>query len=53
MGRRQHGLNTLYFMEIGKDQPELHAQAEALYDTVVLSFNFRPESNACPDCPEP
>lgn len=27
--------------------------AEALFYTVVNSFNFRPDSNACPGCPAP
>ena len=26
--------------------------AEQMYETIVRSFNFHPESNACPDCPE-
>ncbi|HZD57584.1 MAG TPA: hypothetical protein VE136_12705 [Anaerolineales bacterium] len=26
------------------------SEAEALYDTVIQSFNFHPEANACPDC---
>jgi len=29
---------------------ESQAEAQALYDTVVRSFNFRPDTNACPDC---
>ena len=33
--------------------PEVNAQAEALYNTVIQSFNFRPETNICPDCPPP
>jgi hypothetical protein len=43
-------LYTLYFMQMDKSQPELVAQAEELYNTVIQSFNFRPEANACPDC---
>ncbi len=31
--------------------PDVNAQAETLYNTVVQSFNFRPDSNLCPDCP--
>jgi hypothetical protein len=41
----------LIFSPMDKNQPEVYAQSEALYRTVVQSFNFRPESNACPDCP--
>jgi hypothetical protein len=43
-------LYTLFFMQMDKNQPEVVAQAEQLYNTVVQSFNFRPEANACPDC---
>ncbi len=49
----QDYLYTLFFMQMDKNQPELVAQAEALYDTVVRSFNFRPETNICPDCQPP
>ena len=48
--------DTLYqlsFMPMDENPPEVYAQAEALYDTVTQSFNFRPDSNACPDCPVP
>ncbi len=31
--------------------PEVHAHAEALFNTVIQSFNFRPETNLCADCP--
>jgi len=44
-------LYTLYFLQINKNQPELYAQAEMLYNTVIGSFNFRPETNMCLDCP--
>jgi hypothetical protein len=30
---------------------DVNAQAEALYNTVIQSFNFRPETNICTDCP--
>jgi hypothetical protein len=49
---RDH-LYHLSFMPMDESQPEVYAQAEALYDTVIQSFNFRPETNACPDCPTP
>jgi len=44
-------LYNLYFLQIDKNQPELYAQAETLYNTVIGSFNFRPETNMCLDCP--
>jgi hypothetical protein len=44
-------LYTLYFVRISKDQPEVYAQAEELYNTVIQTFNFRPETNMCTDCP--
>lgn len=44
-------LYQLTFLPMDESQPEVYAQAEALFDTVVGSFNFHPESNACPDCP--
>jgi hypothetical protein len=43
-------LYNLFFIQMDKDQPEYVAQAEALYDTVVASFNFRPETNFWIDC---
>jgi len=46
-------LDHLTFMPMDKNQSEVYAQSETLYRTVVQSFNFRPESNACPDCPVP
>ena len=46
-------LYQLSFLPMDENQPEMYAQAEALYFTVVNSFNFRPDSNACPDCPAP
>jgi len=45
--------DTLYqltFMPMDESQPEVNAQTEALYYTVTQSFNFHPETNACPDC---
>jgi hypothetical protein len=44
-------LYRLFFIQINKNQPEAYAQSETLYRTVIQSFNFRPDSNACPDCP--
>jgi hypothetical protein len=46
-------LYRLFFIQFNKDQPEAYAKAETLYTTVIQSFNFRPESNACPGCPAP
>jgi hypothetical protein len=46
-------LYQLIFLPMDKNQPEVYVQSEALYKTVIQSFNFRPESNACPDCPAP
>jgi hypothetical protein len=43
-------LYTLYFALMDRNQPEVYAQAEELYNTVIQSFNFRPESNLCGDC---
>jgi hypothetical protein len=43
-------LYILFFLQMDKDQTELVAQAEALYDTVVASFNFRPETTLWIDC---
>ncbi len=31
--------------------PDVNAQAQALFNTVIQSFNFRPETNLCSDCP--
>lgn len=45
---------TLYhlsFLPMDKSQVETYSQAQALFDTVIRTFNFRPESNVCPDCP--
>jgi len=44
-------LYQLSFMPMDESRPEVYAQSEALYTTVIQSFNFNPESNACPDCP--
>jgi len=46
-------LYQLTFLPMDESQPEIYARAEALFNTVVGSFNFSPESNACPDCPAP
>jgi hypothetical protein len=32
------------------NQPEIAAQVEKLYNTVIQSFNFHPAGNLCPDC---
>ena len=44
-------LYQLTFSPMDESQQEAYAQAQALFDTVIGSFNFHPESNACPDCP--
>jgi len=51
--RHNDYLYQLTFLPMDETRPEVYAQAEALYFTVVNSFNFRPDSNACPDCPAP
>lgn len=43
-------LYILYFVLMDRNQPEIVAQAEELYNTVIKSFNFRPETNLCTDC---
>ncbi len=45
----------LYYMTITPMEysPDMHTQAEALFTTIIQSFNFRPETNLCPDCPPP
>jgi len=48
---RNGRLYNLYFLQMNKNQPELYAQAETLYNTVTQSFNFRPDTNMCLDCP--
>jgi hypothetical protein len=47
--------DRLYHMTIMpvENSPDVHAQAEALFNTVIQSFNFHPETNLCPDCPPP
>lgn len=47
--------DRLYHMTIipMEGSPDVSAQAEALFSTVIQSFNFRPETNLCPDCPPP
>ena len=48
--RHKDQLYHLFFIEFNKSDPE-YARFETLYSTVIQSFNFNPESNACPDCP--
>lgn len=45
----------LYHMTImpADGSPDVKAQAEVLYNMVIQSFNFRPETNLCTDCPTP
>jgi hypothetical protein len=43
-------LYYLFFIEFNKSNPE-YAQFETLYNTVIQSFNFSPNSNPCPGCP--
>lgn len=43
-------LYTLVFVEMDKNNPQIAAQVEYLYNTVIQSFNFHPEGNICPDC---
>lgn len=45
--------DRLYHMEIMPmdGSPEVRAQAEALYNLVIQSFNFRPDTNLCTNCP--
>jgi hypothetical protein len=47
--------DRLYHMTIipMEGSPGINAQAEALYNTLIQSFTFRPETNLCPDCPPP
>ena len=44
-------LYYLFFIEFNKSDPEVYAQFEMLYNTVIQSFNFSPNSNPCPGCP--
>ena len=44
-------LYHLFFIEFNKSAPEVYTQFETLYNTVIQSFNFSPDSNACPGCP--
>jgi hypothetical protein len=46
-------LYRLFFIQMNKNQPDAYAKSETLYRTVIQSFNFRPDSNACPGCPPP
>ncbi len=48
---RNDTLYKLYFVLVDKNQPELYAQAEALYNTVIKTFNFHPECNMYSPCP--
>lgn len=43
-------LYTLIFVEMDTNRPEIAAQTEKLYNTVIQSFNFHPEGNLCLDC---
>jgi hypothetical protein len=43
-------LYNLFFIEFNKSSPE-YAHFETLYNTVIQSFNFSPNSNLCPGCP--
>ncbi len=47
--------DSLYHMTFAlmENSPEVRAQAEALFNTVIQSFSFHPETNLCPDCPPP
>ncbi len=47
--------DRLYHMTIipMDGSPDIHAQAEALYNLVIQSFTFHTETNLCPDCPPP
>jgi len=47
--------DRLYHMTftLMENSPEVRAQAEALFNTVIQSFSFRPETNLCADCPPP
>ena len=47
--------DRLYHLTISlmQNTPEVVAQAEALYNTVIQSFTFHPETNLCMDCPTP
>ena len=44
--------NRLYHLTITlQNMPDMLAQTEALYNTVIQSFTFHPETNLCTDCP--
>ena len=45
--------DSLYHMTFSlmQDTPDVRAQAEVLYNTVIQSFSFHPETNLCTDCP--
>jgi hypothetical protein len=47
--------DLLYHMTIipMENSPDVHLQAEALFNTLIQSFNFHPETNLCLDCPPP
>lgn len=47
--------DRLYHMTIMPmdGSPDVQAKAEALFTMVIQSFNFRPETNLCSDCPPP
>lgn len=44
--------DRLYHLTITlQNTPDMLAQTEALYNTVIQSFTFHPETNLCTDCP--
>jgi hypothetical protein len=43
-------LYHLFFVEFNNSNPE-YEHFETLYNMVIQSFNFSPESNPCPGCP--
>jgi hypothetical protein len=45
--------DRLYHMTftLMENSPDVRAQAEALFNTVIQSFSFRTETNLCADCP--
>jgi len=43
--------DTLYTLYFTLMSPEVHAQAEELYNTVIQTFNFHPECNLYSPCP--
>jgi hypothetical protein len=43
-------LFNLWFITFNESMPEAQAQYQVLYQTVISSFNFHPNTNICPDC---